>query len=256
MKTPLSYRKNIPIYCYKTATDYQKDPYERFDSMVVRQAALHLADDWWGGYSMQAVLDFATPHYPKAPQQIAEIGCGIGRWIATLAQNHPQATCWGIDYSYQMLRQAQEFWVQGKELVLDLSHKGFAPNLTLKEPPLSNLSLGLAKASQLPFADNSQDLLLNSFLLDRLQDPAQGLLEMQRVLRPNGTLIFITPLNFDQATHWEQFYPPIKLQTYLHQIGFEVVEWQEDLMIQEQLDGHGNVLTWKCLGVVAVKQGS
>lgn len=252
MKAPLSYRKDIPFYCDKTAVDYQKDPYERFDSHVVRQTALHLADDWWKGYPMQAILDFAAPYYPKSPTSIVEIGCGVGRWIASLAQIYPQATCWGIDYSYQMLRQAQTFWIKGQAMTLDLSHKGLTPSLIVEGKTVPNLSFGLAQAAQLPFADKSQSVVLSSFLLDRLEDPVQGLLEMKRVLQADGTLILVTPLNFNKADNWQQFYPAIKIQDYLHQLGLEVIKWQEDLFIQEPLDGHGNLITWKCLGLVAV----
>lgn len=119
---------------------------------------------------------------------------------------------------------------------------------------LKNLQLGLAKGENLPFDSNSQDLVLNSFLLDRLEDPAKGLEEMYRVLKPEGKLILITPLNFYRAAHWKTFYPPIKLSLILTQIGFGILDWQEEIMIQEPMDFHGNAVTWKCLGFVAIKK--
>ena len=253
MKTPISYRKGIPFFYNKTDIDFQKDVYERYDSMVQRQSALHLADPLWGEYPMQAVLDFAAAYYPDDAKAILEVGCGVGRWIATLAQHYPQATCWGIDYSYQMLKRANEFWVHGKDLHLDWSNKGFVEALNIKGHQLSNLNLGLAKTSDLPFSDASQDLLVNSFLLDRLDNPAKGLGEMYRVLRPNGRLILMTPLNFDQAIHWENLYPLRKIYDLFIQIGFTILEWREELIIEEPLDARGNGIAWKCLGVVASK---
>lgn len=255
MKAPLSHRKNIPFYCHKTPTDYQKDVYERYDPMVIRQIGLHLADEWWGGYPMQEVLDFGAPHYPENPQYLLEVGCGLGRWIATLAQQYPQAACWGIDYSYQLLRQAHECWIQGQSLSLDGSHKGFSAPLKWTGKALSNLQLGLAKANALPFEDNSQDLVVSSFLLDRLEEPALGLQEMVRVLHTQGKLIVVTPLNFNQAQNWERFYPPGQLKELLPSLGLEVLEWKEDLLVQEPLDRHGNGIVWRCLGLVGRKVG-
>ncbi len=254
MKTPISYRKEIPFFCTKTAKDFQKDVYESYNNMVIRQSALHLVDELWNKYPMQGVLDFAMEHYPnQSAPNITEIGCGVGRWIATLAQIYPKAVCWGIDYSYQMLKRANEFWVLGKDIPLDLSNKGFAQPLRLKGHQLTNLNFGLAKAADLPFVTCSQDLVVNSFLLDRLNNPSEGLAEMYRILRPNGKLIVVTPLNFTRAMHWETLYPPNRLHNVLTQIGFHILDWKEELMVEEPLDFRGNKIIWKCLGFVVSK---
>ncbi len=256
MKPPISYRRNIPLFYEKTEAEYRKDSYERYDESVVKQSVLHLADDVWGAYPVQAVFDFAEGHcLHLSGQNVLELGCGVGRWIGTLAQRYPKANCWGIDYSYQMLRRAREFWIEGKEILMDLTRRGFTQRLIVRGHQLQNLQLGLAKAEGLPFADESQDLVLNSYLLDRLEEPTQGLLEMHRVLKPNGKLVLITPLNFYKASHWETFYPPVKISFLLAKIGFDILDWQENIIIQEPLDFHGNAVTWKCLGIVAVKKG-
>lgn len=255
MQRPYSHRRNIPLYCHKSDQDYQRDPYERFDPMVVRQSLLHLADDLWNGYPMQAILDFATPYYESSLKRVVEVGCGVGRWIGSVAQQFPHASCWGMDYSYQMLKRAQEYWIAGKTIVIDGSNKGY-PLQQVQGHVLSNLQLGLAQAHALPFADNSQDLVLSSFLLDRLTEPLQGLAEWQRILRPDGRLILISPLNFERTMHWEQCYPPSKLQTYLQQSGWDILHWEEALCIQEPLDRHGNCITWHCLGFVLCKRNS
>ncbi|MEN0006116.1 MAG: class I SAM-dependent methyltransferase [Bacteroidota bacterium] len=254
MLAPLFYRKNIPFFCHKSEADFRKDPYEQYDSMVVRQSALHLADQLWGQYPMQAVLDFAEAHYSDFSEgNILEVGCGVGRWIASLAQHYPQASCWGIDYSYQMLKRAQEYWVQGKEITIDLSDKGLGPALGVPGHQLSNLQFGLAKAEELPFAANSQDLVVSSFLLDRLEEPLQGLKELFRVLRPGGRLILITPLNFQQAAHWESLYPTDRLRQVMRGMGFNILTWEENIVVEESLDIHSNIIRWSCLGLVAGK---
>ena len=256
MKLAIKNRKKIPFFYEKTPLEFQQDVYERYDEMVVRQSALHLADELWKKYPFQPVFDFAEKHYPKekaAKIDILEIGSGVGRWIATLAKCYPKSTVWGIDYSYQMLKRANEFWVKGKEVSIDLRDKGLE-KISIKSEQINNLKFGLAKAEDLPFDDNSQDLVLNSFLIDRLENPMKGLEEMYRVLKPNGKLIVVTPLNFNKAEHWEIYYPPIQISNILKEIGFKILDWKEDLMINEPLDFHGNVVSWKCLAFVVKKE--
>lgn len=258
MQAPKSYRKKIPLFYEKTALEYQKDPYERYYPMVLRQTALHLADELWGSYPFQPILDWASTLNALVgveATQILEVGCGVGRWIANYAQAYPNANCWGIDYSYQLLKRASEYWLEGKIIHIDERKKGFAATLDLQGHQLSNLHLGLAKASALPFVSNSQDLVLSSFLIDRLDDPKQALEEWFRVLKPTGKLLLISPLNFQKTSHWEQFYPVAKLSFLLEQIGFSILDWQDDIVLQEPLDARGNGVSWKCLGVVALKLG-
>lgn len=251
---PILDRKGIPFFYQKTNLEFQQDVYERYHEMVIRQSALHLADELWGKYPFQSVFDFAETHYSNQDiSNILEIGCSVGKWIGTLAARYPKATCWGIDYSYQMLKQANEFWVKGKAITIDLTEKGFAEK-TINGEELTNLKFGLAKAENLPFDANTQDLVVNSFLIDRLENPMQGLQEMYRVLKLNGKLIVITPLNFQKAEHWKIFFPPIKIANILTKIGFEILDWQEEIMINEPLDFRGNVVQWQCLGFVVTKR--
>jgi len=254
MRPPLLHRTSIPFFYDKSPVEFQKDRYERYDPMVIRQTALHLADDLWGAYPLQEVLDFVHPHLPIDPQNIAELGCSVGRWIATLAQKYPKANCWGMDFSYQLLKRAQEFWVERKEIQIDTSHLGFSGIKNIPGQALKNLHFGLAKAADLPFADNSQDLVVHSFLLDRVADPAAALREHYRVLSPNGILIFVTPLNFQEARLWSSYYPAIKIHQLMTKLGFTILDWREDLEINEPLDARKNAVVWRTIGVVAEKQ--
>jgi len=246
-------RKGIPFFHQKTELEFQQDIYERYHEMVVRQFALHIADQLWGSYPFQPIFDFAERHYPKARDiNILEIGCGVGRWIATLAKHYPKSTCWGIDYSYQMLKCANGFWLEGQEVSIDLTGKGLDQQ-SQKGEQLNNLKFGLAKAEKLPFEKNTQNLVVTSFLLDRLDNPIKGLKEMYRVLKPAGKLIVVSPLNFKTSEHWKMYYPPSQVAAILKEIGFEILDWKENMIIKEPLDGHGNLVRWKCLGFVAEK---
>ena len=253
MQPVVTNRKGIPFFYEKSELEFQQDTYERYHDMVGRQSALHLADQLWGQYPFQPIFDFAEKHNPKNPEiNILDIGCGVGRWIASLAKHYPKSTCWGIDYSYQMLKRANEFWVKGQELSIDMTDKGLGHHAQDGEQ-LNNLNFGLAKAEKLPFEDNSQSLVVNSFLLDRLDNPKKALEEMYRVLKPTGQLIVVSPLNFKKAVHWAMYYPSSQLSNILEEIGFKLVDWKEDIIVNEPLDRHGNLIRWTCLGFVAEK---
>lgn len=254
MKNPITYRMQIPFFHKKTEAEFQKDIYERYNDMVIRQTALHLGDELWGNYPLQPILDFATPFLPKTSNpKILEIGCSVGRWIAELAQLYPEGKHWGLDYSYQMLKRAYEFWIDEKNVYLDLTHKGATSSIELKSHSLKNLNFGLAKAESLPFSNESQDIVLSSFLFDRLQDPMKGLKEMYRVLNIDGTMILITPLNFYKKKFWDEFHPPIKIFHILTRMGFEILEWKEGMIVEEPLDCRGNAVKWNCVGLAAKK---
>jgi len=250
MLEPLHYRKEIPFFYNKSEKEFQQDPYERFDPMVLRQSALHLADELWGGYPFDKISKFLEGIHLGAANDIVEIGCGVGRWISDVAKKYPNAQYWGIDYSYQMLKRAREIWIQGDEIQLDLSRYGFSSMYKIQHKPLGNLQFGLAKAEALPFDDASQDVVLSSFLLDRLEDPGEGIREIRRVLRPGGRMVLVSPLNFSQGKHWEQYYPPIKIFKMLIGLGFKILDWEEKMVLEEPLDCHGNMVQWQCIGMI------
>lgn len=253
MEKPISYRMQIPFFIKKSEIDFQKDLYERYDDMVVRHVALHLADDLWGAYPFQKGFDFITTHLQNEKYvNVLEVGCGVGRMIGALAKENQDGNYWGIDYSYQMLKQGHDFWVENKTILLDLSHKGFSA-VHLPGHELKNLNFGLAKAEELPFKNESQDFVFSNFLLDRLREPLKGLKEMKRVLRPDGKIIIVTPLNFLHKDHWKQLYPSTKLFQVLKNLGFDILEWEDEFNMEEPLDLRGNVLKWNCLGMVLQK---
>jgi len=255
MNSPIRTRNSIPFFYDKSEVDFQKDTYERYDSMVIRQTALHLADEIWEGYPLQSIMDYLELHLPNNEDcNILELGCSTGRMIAEIAIKIPDAHCWGIDYSYQMLKRANEYWVKGDTVYLDFRNQGFPNILELKNTPIINLKFGLAKASDLPFADHSQRFLLNSFLLDRLDDPEKALQEMHRVLEVGGKMLLVTPLNFLQKKHWDKYFPPIKIHQLLMNIGFDILDWEDNILIREPMDLRGNAVEWKCVRVVVQKR--
>ena len=99
------------------------------------------------------------------PGEVAvDVACGTGRLAAELARLEPEATVLGLDFSWEMVRRAES---GGSERL------GFA----------------VADAMRLPLRNASVDVVTIAFGLRNLPEPALGLLELRRALRPGGRLV-------------------------------------------------------------------
>ena len=247
---PPAERRGIPLYYDKSEDETRRDVYERYDELVARQTALHLADEANGGYPMQDLADYVAAWLPDGPYlAVADIGCSVGRIIGDLAAGHPEWDCYGIDFSYQMLRQARDYWNRGETVSANLLRYGFSQD-TFSGRSLPNVHFALADAATLPFPDASLDLIVNTFLVDRIPDPLQAFTEWARVLRPGGRLITVSPLNFLQQKQWENYYPPVRLLDPLLTGGWQLADLTDPLYLDEPMDRRGNAVRWKTWAVV------
>src|SRR5687768_2037949 len=111
------------------------------------------------------LLDQAGVH---AGQRVLEIGCGTGNLLLLAKQTQPAATVVGVDPDLAALARASR----------KARRRGLA------------VQLDRGYADELPYADNSVDVVLSSFMLHHV--PAdrreQAIREVRRVLRPGGAL--------------------------------------------------------------------
>lgn len=221
--------------------------------MVIRQSRLHLADLAVGVYPMQALLDIVIMHIANLKQgAVCEVGCGVGRLIGEAAQLLPDSHCYGVDYSYQMLRQAQRYWLSQQAIDIRDDHLGYATTIVPARAPLPNLSLLMADATDLPFMDASVDVVLSCFLLDRLADPLAALSEWCRILQPDGKMIIATPLNWQTAAGWRDIPDGKALTAMLIKIGLQVQSHQH-ILIKEPIDARSNYVGWHTEMMIAEK---
>jgi ubiquinone/menaquinone biosynthesis C-methylase UbiE len=122
--------------------------------------------------------------------RLADIGCGPGRLLNLIAQNDSQLQGFGIDTADEMIRTA----------------KANAAAMGLSE----RVEFRKGEVGALPFADGEIDFAVSTLSLHHWSDPAGGLAEIARVLRPGGELLlfdlrrdprrfFYWLLNFAQA---------------------------------------------------------
>ena len=133
----------------------------------------------WKGYrtspwkDVQRFLNYLSE---QSAGRILEIGCGNGRNLLQFAK--VGFDCYGIDFSKEMLRYAEEFSRKNKV----------------------NLKLKQARAENLPFKDNYFDYVLSIAVLHHLNKEEQGkaVREMFRVLKKEGKAV---------VSVWNKFNP-------------------------------------------------
>ncbi len=133
----------------------------------VTEQALRIREETQARYSTPRI-DFARWTLDaidwRGDEALLDIGAGIGSHYARLTEAQP-----GIDY-----------------YALDLS-----PSLLQCHPcPADRLTL--ADAARLPYSDDSFDIVMANHVLYHLADIEAGLLEIKRVLKPDGRLLAAT----------------------------------------------------------------
>jgi ubiquinone/menaquinone biosynthesis C-methylase UbiE len=110
-----------------------------------------------------------------------EVGCGPGFLTGALATLIPDGQAVGLDLSQEMIAVAR----------------------TVVQPEHPNLCFELGSATELPFEDDSFDLLYSRLVYQHLADPVAALREARRVVRPGGT---VCVLDIDDG--WLSLHPP------------------------------------------------
>jgi len=109
-----------------------------------------------------------------APARILDAGSGPAPQAAALGRRYPGAQLLAVDFSLPMLRQARAM--------------GWLARLRGARRPAAIC----ASLERLPFAAGSVQLLWSNMALHWVQDPRAALAEFQRVLAPEGLLMFST----------------------------------------------------------------
>ena len=141
------------------------------------------------------------------PSRVLDLGAGTGRQTAMLQQRYPKAEIIALDIAPAMLKQAQK----------RMQATGW------KRLKRQRMHYCNGNAEALPLADNSVDLVYTNLCLQWC-DPRRSFAEIQRVLRPDGALMFTTlgsqTLNeLRQAWATVDDYPHVNTFIDMHDVG-------------------------------------
>lgn len=131
--------------------------------------------DWrWRGWVGQTVRETLDRVDLEGVGAVLDVGCGTGTLFATIAPEREDARLTGLDLSPAMLTRARD-----------------------KVGPGAGWVCG--DAARLPFRTGSFDLVFSLSALHHWADPAAGLGEIRRILRPGGR-VAITDWSGDMWT--------------------------------------------------------
>jgi 2-polyprenyl-3-methyl-5-hydroxy-6-metoxy-1,4-benzoquinol methylase len=99
----------------------------------------------------------------QGDEQVLDVGCGPGRWATVMQEHLPDATYYGLDL-----------------------HTGMTHNHPVRT------TLGIGDIQQLPYADNTFDVVMANHMLFHVPDIEQAIRECRRVLKPEGILLTAT----------------------------------------------------------------
>lgn len=132
------------------------------------------------------------------PKVIVDVGCGTGELTALLQKRYPMAVIHALDTVTAFLEYAKKTHGQ-------------------------TIHWEKASAEQLPFAANSVDLVYANLVLPWCQDIKRVFHEWQRVLRPEGLLVFTT-LGPDTLSELSAEISPIPHFFDMHDVGDALIQ--------------------------------
>jgi len=110
--------------------------------------------------------------------RVLDVGTGPGHLLVDIAAANPNLKLTGIDLSKKMLQIAKELM---KNQGLPCSELVFNSN-----PDTSDVQLIHGDVRNLPFADNTFDLVVSTLSIHHWRDPVKGIQECLRVTAPGG----------------------------------------------------------------------
>lgn len=157
----------------------------------------------WPGYFHLRYLEFLSV-YESLPRKkfdrVLELGSGIGYHSAFLSKISKEVI------ATDLASERGHSHTPGLDLTKEF----------LKELKIDNVTLKDADAEDLPFADNSFDLVFSTYVFQYIPDKEKAIREINRVLKPGGLHVAILPTSMDRFWTFFSFYTYIAKRSFYH----------------------------------------
>lgn len=169
-KEPLFIEKGIPIF---SENDNYIENYEKISQDHLTYLEEHgenpfMSEEYW--QSLEAVTLNQIDSILKSGDKILDVGVGLGRLLSKIELKVEK---YGVDISNAYLVEAKD--------------KG--------------INVCLSKIEELPYFDNTFDVIVTTDVLEHVFDLNQCVKEIKRVLKPNGYLIVRVPYKEDLSAY-------------------------------------------------------
>ncbi|MCH7604799.1 class I SAM-dependent methyltransferase [Patescibacteria group bacterium] len=191
-------------------TSFGKNWRESFSSLAQKEKEDYKLTQTWSREGEENYKKYFFAYFGPHTQgehsriSVLDVGCGPGIYVSELAKEGFQVQ--GVDYSEEVIAVAK------------------------KRIPKNSAQLSVADVYNLPFSDNSFDVVICLGLFQSVDDYERGLREIERVLKKDGLLIVTTLNSFSlfsllfrgktgSAVSWRR-YSPYSFQGKLSRLGF------------------------------------
>jgi ubiquinone/menaquinone biosynthesis C-methylase UbiE len=157
----------------------------------------------WPSYYKRRYLEFLS-YYALFPKKnwdtILELGCGIGYQSAFLSKIATRVVATDLD------EEDIETHAPGMQKARELLYR-----LDVK-----NVDLISCTAENLPFEDNSFNMVYSSHVLEHIPDQQKALKEIYRVLKPGGIHFCVVPTTMEKIYAFFNFYIYLIVRVFHH----------------------------------------
>lgn len=142
----------------------------------------------------------------EAKSYFCDLGFGPGVLTAFILQQNASWHVDGVDISHHCLYHAQR--------------------LLRKKEALERSKLLIGDMRNLPYPDDTFDVVIAIEVLEHIPDPETGLAEAMRVLKPGGYAITALPVQLPLMMHLYDFDTPDEVLALYKKVGLEVIDFE------------------------------